>query len=86
MPDIHQKPPKECREQFTVGDRCPVCAEASPPWHPIGYWKRQLTSYPKEADNWQFLCEYCHEENDEYWKEMREDYNNMIREGLFSNL
>lgn len=36
--------------------------------------RRQSTAYAKDEMNWATLCPECHEINDEYWKDMWNDY------------
>ena len=64
-------PPKLCLEEFNDGDRCPHCKGVR---NSNGFWKRQNTHYEDAESNWAFLCEKCHEENDEHWAEMWAEY------------
>jgi hypothetical protein len=39
-----------------------------------GEFRRQGSAYNNEASNWNYMCEPCQEEADEYWKEMWAEY------------
>lgn len=67
-------PPKSCLEEFKDGEPCPVCDSARPLKYSKGYWGMQNTRYEDENSNWAFLCEECHEDNDEHWREMWSEY------------
>ena len=67
-------PPKLCLEEFNDGEPCLKCNSVRPPNYSKGYWRMQNTHYENEESNWDFLCEECHEDNDEHWREMWSEY------------
>lgn len=72
------KTPKKCLEIHKNGDICPICSSSTDGKKNLGYWRRQKTQYVNVEDNWYFACEIHHDENEEYWGMMWDEYYSSI--------